>query len=36
MGKPIRIVGDVAYVPLTKGFQAVIDADDVPLVEAWD
>lgn len=28
----IRIDGDVAYVPLTKGFEAVIDTADVPLV----
>jgi len=31
--RPIRIEGDVAYVPLTRGFTAVIDVDDVPLVE---
>ncbi len=31
--RPIRIEGDVAYVPLTKGYEAVIDAADVPLVE---
>lgn len=30
--KPITTSGDVAYVPLTKGFVAVIDASDVPLV----
>lgn len=28
----IRIEGDIAYVPLTKGYEAVIDAEDVPLV----
>lgn len=33
--RPIRIEGDVAYVPLTKGYEAVIDAADVPLVAAW-
>jgi hypothetical protein len=33
--KPIRIEGNVAYVPLTKGYEAIIDADDVPLVEGW-
>lgn len=32
---PIRIEGDVAYVPLTKGYEAVIDAADVPLVAAF-
>lgn len=31
--RPIRIEGNVAYVPLTKGYEAVIDASDVPLVE---
>lgn len=31
--RPIRIEGDVAYVPLTKGYEAVIDAADVRLVE---
>lgn len=30
--RPIRIEGDVAYVPLTKGYEAVIDAADVSLV----
>ncbi len=30
--RPIRIEGDVAYVTLTKGYEAVIDASDVPLV----
>ena len=29
--RPIRIEGDVAYVPLTKGYEAVIDASDAPL-----
>lgn len=31
--RPIRIEGDVAFIPLTKGYEAVIDAADVPLVE---
>jgi hypothetical protein len=31
--RPIRICGDVAYVPLTQGYEAIIDAADVPLVE---
>ena len=38
MPKPIRqirIEGNVAYVSLTKGYEAVIDADDVSLVEMW-
>lgn len=30
--RPIRIVGDVAYVPLTKGFEAIIDASDAEFV----
>lgn len=30
--RPIRIEGDVAYIPLTKGYEAIIDATDVPLV----
>tara|TARA_R110000787_G_scaffold42047_3_gene103398 strand:+ start:423 stop:920 length:498 start_codon:yes stop_codon:yes gene_type:complete len=31
--RPIRICGDVAYVPLTQGYEAIIDAADAPLVE---
>lgn len=31
--RPIRICGEVAYVTLTKGYVAVIDAADVPLIE---
>jgi hypothetical protein len=31
--RPIRIEGNIAYVPLTRGYEAVIDAADVPLVE---
>lgn len=30
---PIRIEGDVAYVPLTQGYEAIIDASDAHLVE---
>lgn len=30
--RPIRIEGNVAYVPLTQGYEAIIDAADVPLV----
>lgn len=33
--KKIRIVEDLAYVPLTKGLEAVIDASDVDLVGAF-
>ena len=31
--RPIRIKGDIAYITLTKGYEAVIDASDVHLVE---
>lgn len=34
--RPIRIEGQVAFVALTKGFTAVIDAADVHLVDAWN
>ena len=34
--RPIRIDGDLAYVTLTQGYEAVIDAADVPLVAAWN
>jgi hypothetical protein len=30
--RPIRIEGNIAYVPLTKGYEAIIDAADVHLV----
>jgi hypothetical protein len=33
--RPIRIEGNVAYIPLTRGYEAVIDAADVPLVEKF-
>tara|TARA_R110002153_G_C13243703_1_gene490982 strand:- start:506 stop:1015 length:510 start_codon:yes stop_codon:yes gene_type:complete len=33
--RPIRICGDVAYVTLTQGYEAIIDAADVPLFEPW-
>jgi hypothetical protein len=29
----IRVEGNIAYVPLTRGLEAIIDAADVPLVE---
>lgn len=28
--RPIRIEGDLAYIPLTRGLEAIIDAVDVP------
>ena len=34
--RPIRVEGNIAYVPLTQGYDAVIDAADVPLVEWWN
>ena len=34
--RPIRIEGDVAYVQLTKGYEAVIDVADVLLVASWN
>ena len=34
--RPIRVEGNVAYVPLTRGYEAIIDAADVPLVDAWN
>jgi hypothetical protein len=32
----IRVCGDIAYIPLTQGKVATIDAADVPLVEGWN
>jgi hypothetical protein len=34
--RQIRIVGNIAYVPLTKGYEAIIDAADVPLVDGYN
>jgi len=34
--RPIQAEGDVAYIELTKGFVAVIDAKDVPLVDGFN
>ena len=34
--RKIRIEGDVAYVPLTKGLEAIIDAADVGLVDGFN
>lgn len=34
--RPIRVEGNIAYVPLTQGYQAIIDAADVPLVEGFN
>ena len=36
--RKIRIDGDVAYVPLTRGYEAIVDAEDVPLINwrSWN
>ena len=34
--RAIRIDGDVAYIPLTNGHEAIIDASDVHLAEGWN
>jgi len=34
--RPIRIEGDVAYIPLTKGYTATIDAADVHRLGEWN
>ena len=34
--RPIRIEGNVAFVPLTQGYEATIDVADIPLVERWN
>jgi hypothetical protein len=34
--RPIRVEGNVAFVPLTKGRESVIDAADVHLVEGFN
>lgn len=34
--RPIRIEGDVAYITLTKGYEAVIDVCDAPLVGQYN
>ena len=31
--RQIRVEGNIAYVPLTRGYEAIIDTADVPLVE---
>lgn len=33
--RPIRIEGNTAYVPLTQGYEAIIDAEDVSVVEPY-
>lgn len=34
--RPIRIEGNVAYITLTKGYEAVVDAADAHLVDSWN
>ena len=34
--RPVRVEGDVAFIPLTKGNEAVIDASDLPLVKDFN
>lgn len=34
--KSVRIEGDFAYVPLTQGYEAIIDLPDLPLVEGYN
>lgn len=34
--RQIRVAGNIAYVPLTRGYEAVIDADDVQLVSGMN
>ena len=34
--RPIRVENDIAFVPLTRGLCAIIDAADVPLAEGWN
>lgn len=34
--RSIRVDGDIAFIPLTRGKVAIIDAADVPLVDGWN
>ena len=34
--RPIRVEGNIAYVPLTQGYEAIIDAADVPLIDGFN
>ena len=34
--RQVRVEGNLAYVPLTKGYEAVIDAIDLPLVAGYN
>jgi len=34
--RPIRIEGNIAYVPLTQGHEAIVDVDDLPIVQGYN
>ena len=34
--RPIRVEGEIAYVPLTRGYEAIIDAADVPAIRKYN
>jgi hypothetical protein len=34
--RPIRVDGDIAYVTLTQGYEAIIDAADLHLIDDWN
>ena len=34
--RPIRVEGNIAYIPLTNGYEALVDANDVHLVEGYN
>jgi hypothetical protein len=34
--RPIRVEGNIAFLPLTRGYQAIVDVDDLPLVEGFN
>ncbi len=34
--RPVEILGDIAKVPLTQGYCAIIDAEDVALISSWN
>lgn len=34
--RPIQIFGNIAHIPLTKGYTATIDSCDVRLVDSWN
>ena len=33
--RPIRVVGDVAFITIEQGYEAIIDAADVPLIDGF-